>query len=363
MAGAVRAALRAAEVPYALAVARRNARFDRQRAKQRAAVPVISVGNITVGGTGKTPFVIEVVRRLTDMGRKPAVVARGYKAGKDGVNDEELLIRRRCPHAIYVADADRHRGCQQAVRQGADVVVLDDGFQHRRLARDLDIVLIDATCPFGYGHLLPRGLLREPVRSLRRADAVVITRADQVSAARLAEIRAEIQAATKPVPVLECRHRATEVFALDGRRLETAGLPVMLTAGIARPGAFETTVREMGADVVWTQWYGDHHCFSNRDLRDLLIDYDRSQAELLLTTEKDAVKIESLVGAAPSYAGRRHSHEPDKSPRKAYASMKAAGVQRLGLVMGVVRVGIDFHGKGSTMLRELLETLSTQDAV
>jgi tetraacyldisaccharide 4'-kinase len=330
--------LRAAEWPYTGTIRYRNARYDRNGPTHVARVPVISVGNITVGGTGKTPFVIQLVRRLTDMGRKPGVVARGYKASAHGPNDEELLIRRRCPHVIYVADADRSRGCEDAVRQGADVIILDDGFQHRRLARDLDIVLIDATCPFGYGHLLPRGLLREPIQSLRRANAVAITRADQVDAAELERIRHLIHAATKPVPILQCRHLAIEVVTLEGQPLEVRGLNTALMAGIARPAAFAATVRGLGAEVVSTQWWPDHHRYSEQNLRDVLTDYDRSDADLLLTTEKDAVKIEPLLKEAKlsRVAVPWHPHRLDKK-------------------LGVVRVGIDFLGDGSTILRELLE--------
>jgi tetraacyldisaccharide 4'-kinase len=125
-------------------------------------VPVISVGNITVGGTGKTPLVIELVRGMEKMGRNPAVVARGYGANEGQRSDEELLVRKHCPAVAYIADPDRHRGANMALRRmGADAIVLDDAFQHRRMYRDFDIVLIDAMCPFGYGHVLPRGLLRE----------------------------------------------------------------------------------------------------------------------------------------------------------------------------------------------------------
>src|SRR5205814_1505061 len=114
--------------------------------------------NITVGGTGKTPLVIEIVRRLTEMKLRPAVVARGYGAAQGAANDEEVLIRKYHRKVIYISDADRVRGASAAIqRDGANVILLDDGFQHRRLARDLDIVLIDATCPFGYEHVLPRG--------------------------------------------------------------------------------------------------------------------------------------------------------------------------------------------------------------
>lgn len=164
----VRAMLRVLEGLYARGVALRNTRYDRSGPRAVLDIPVISVGNLTVGGTGKTPFVIELVKRLDRMGLSPAVVSRGYKAAEGQPNDEERLIRESCPSVVCICDPDRAAAGQFArTKFGADVIVLDDGFQHRQLARTLDIVLIDATCPFGFGHLLPRGLLREPVGSLR----------------------------------------------------------------------------------------------------------------------------------------------------------------------------------------------------
>ncbi|MCH8966960.1 MAG: tetraacyldisaccharide 4'-kinase, partial [Planctomycetes bacterium] len=151
----LRGALLGASALYGLGVRGRNRWYDRASAAHRLPIPVISVGNITVGGTGKTPFVIDLVHRFERMKRtwNPVVVSRGYKASWDEPNDEERLIRRNCPAVACLADANRTLAAQRAHRDlGADVIVLDDGFQHRRLSRTLDIVLIDATCPFGYGY-------------------------------------------------------------------------------------------------------------------------------------------------------------------------------------------------------------------
>ena len=176
----IRCSMRLAESVYGFGLNLRNGRYDRPGSQTLLPIPVISIGNITVGGTGKTPLVIDLVKRLEKMGFSPAVVSRGYKSVRGEPNDEELLIRQSCPSAICVSNPDRVVAANIAHRQfGADIIVLDDGFQHRRLARTIDVLLIDATCPFGYNHLLPRGLLREPLTELKRATLFVLTRCVQ----------------------------------------------------------------------------------------------------------------------------------------------------------------------------------------
>jgi tetraacyldisaccharide 4'-kinase len=323
----LRGLLRIGEFIYAAAINIRNARYDRASATFAATVPVISVGNITAGGTGKTPFVIELVKRIDRLGRSPAVVARGYGAAPDEPNDEELLIRRNCPGAAYMADPDRCRAAERvASRMGADVIVLDDGFQHRRLFRNLDIVLIDATCPFGYEHVLPRGLLREPLIGLRRAQLLVITRSDQVSRTDLARIQSRLRTLVPDVPVIRCRHRVTAVEGLDGSPVEEpiAGQRAVLFAAIGRPGAFATTVSSFGVKVVAARWWPDHHRYRAREIKSLLDDRSLAPHDLVLTTEKDAVKLADLDGF-------------DRT------------------AIGVVRVAIDFLDAGDTMLQRLLE--------
>lgn len=327
----LRGFFRIGEFIYSAAINLRNARYDRAAATFAATVPVISVGNITVGGTGKTPFVIELVQRLDRLGRSPAVVARGYGAAPDEPNDEELLIRRNCPGAAYVADSDRCRAAERAAsRMGADVIVLDDGFQHRRLARDLDIVVIDATCPFGYEHVLPRGLLREPLIGLRRAQLVVITRCDQASSADLSRIQSRLRVLAPDAVVIRCRHRVTAVERLDGSPIEDpiAGKRAVLFAAVGRPGAFATTVSALGVDVVAARWWPDHHRYRVREIKSLLDDRSFAPHDLVLTTEKDAVKLAGLSGF-------------DRG------------------AIGVVRIVIDFLGEGDTMLQRLLERALT----
>ena len=323
----VRAVLRVLEVLYAGGVAWRNRRYDRAGPRTVLAVPVISVGNITAGGTGKTPFVIEVVRRLESMGRNPAVISRGYKAAEGEPNDEERLIRKHCPHVVCLADPDRGRAAKNACQRfGADVIVLDDAFQHRRLGRTIDIVVIDATCPFGYGHLLPRGLLREPVRGLKRADVVIITRCDQASRAELSRLAARLRRLADRAGLVQCNHRVTAIEWLDGTPVKEplAGKRAVLFAAIGHPAAFVTTVQSFGVDVVGTRWWPDHHHYRPADLNALQRSGAWPPHDFLITTEKDAIKL---------------------AERKAGESPKIV----------VVRVAIDFVDDGGTILQNLLE--------
>lgn len=323
----VRGALRIAALAYGWGVARRNARFDRPCYVQRIPIPVISVGNLTVGGTGKTPLVIDLVQRLHNMGKNPVVLARGYRSGQDDINDEQRLIQSRCPGVHYVADPDRVAAGREAIaRGGADCAVLDDGFQHRRLGRDLDIVLVDATNPFGYGHLLPRGLMREPVSSLKRADLIILTRCDQAAASEIDAARTRIHASAPGVQVLRCRHHPVSLHRLDGSAvpLDFGGKRVGLFAGVANPRSFAATVSNLGATVVDTHWWPDHHRYTARGLVELSRNVKLSTVDTLVITEKDAVKL---------------------------AAIPEAGV----LPILVLRIAVAFEEDGSVVLQQKLE--------
>ena len=162
-------------------------------APHRLPHPTISVGNITTGGTGKTPVVRWLAERLQEQGRRPAVLMRGYRS-EGGISDEQSLLQQQLPEIPVIANPDRVRGAADATQKQNDIdtFILDDGFQHRRVHRDFDLVLIDATAPFGFGHILPRGSLREPLSGLRRANALLITRSSQVDVNRLKEIEVEL---------------------------------------------------------------------------------------------------------------------------------------------------------------------------
>jgi tetraacyldisaccharide 4'-kinase len=319
--------LRLAESLYASGVALRNYWYDRRGPRAQLPVPVISVGNVTVGGTGKTPLVIDLVRHLERMGLSPAVASRGYKAFDDQSNDEQSVIRAHCPGVVCVSDPDRIRAAELAhVRFGADVIVLDDGFQHRRLGRTLDIIVVDATCPFGYGHLLPRGLLREPIRSLGRANVVVITRSDQVSPAELSRLDQRLRKIAPVATHLRCTHRVQGVERLDGTPIDGTleGKRAVLFAGIGQPQAFATTVRTLGVEVVGEHWWPDHYHYRGRDINSMLKPGRFPPHELMITTEKDAAKLTRL-----------------------------GGLDHVDIL--VLRIAIDFAGEGCTILQSVLE--------
>lgn len=315
--------LRVASAGYGLGVGVRNRLFDVGLLRPgRVPCRIVSVGNLTAGGTGKTPCVALLARMLEERSRKVAILLRGYGgrargvrivsegsgilAGPDEVGDEAILLARKLPRIPVAVGADRRAAAMEAVRRwGPDLILLDDGFQHRRLYRDLDILLIDATRPWGYGHLVPRGLLREGRRGLGRADVIIVSRAEE--AAELSALRAALAATNPRALILMAAHRpATAVCLPDGRSedLEAIeGLPALAFSGIANPEAFTATLRRAGAKVVRTIAFPDHHPFCARDLEDLQVEARAAGAALLVTTEKDAVRLPPPGPAAlPVYA-------------------------------------------------------------
>jgi tetraacyldisaccharide 4'-kinase len=294
-----RTVLAALSKPYAAAVNARNRAFD--KGKRNVVLldrPVISIGNITAGGTGKTPMCIWLAEQLIEMGRRPAIVSRGYGSAKGEAGDEMQVISHRVPRAVCVANPHRAAAAEFAIEEhGAEVIVLDDGFQHRGLARDLDIALIDATYPFGFDHLLPRGLLREPVENLSRADLFIITRADLVGATALLAVLRRLRNISDRTPIARSRHRRTGFASLDGDvSVEPADNPrkVFLTAGIGNPRAFADAVVAAGFQVVGACWWPDHHRFSTRNAEFVLRRARSLGAEAIFTTEKDLVKLRHL---------------------------------------------------------------------
>jgi tetraacyldisaccharide 4'-kinase len=307
----VRAMLSIASVPYAAAVIFRNGYYDWfKRATTRVACPVISIGNLTVGGTGKTPMTAFVAQRLVDRGRRPAILIRGYKAKTSSkeaehsdmaalrwreLSDEAQVLARRCPGAPIVVDPDRVASSRRAIEQGADVLIMDDGFQHRRLARDLDIVLIDATCPFGHGHFLPRGLLREQPTALRRADLVILTRSNDVDGTTKSLIHRTLRRLAKDRPIIEAVHATSGFLDLKGRPVtdaKAADMQAVIFAGIANFESFRRGVERLGVRVLAAYQYPDHHSYQQDELDGLANAAADLEANVLLTTEKDAVKIE-----------------------------------------------------------------------
>jgi len=319
------AALRGPAWVYGKAVARRNRRYGRPGAVTRAELPVISVGNLTVGGTGKTPIVAWIARRLSAAGRRPAIVSRGYGgnagrgplvvAGSTGgprveaarCGDEPWLLARTLAGTIVVVGADRVAGAAEARRIGAELILLDDGFQHRRLARDLDVVLLDAVRPFGNGRLLPAGSLREPPDSLGRADVVVLTRA--VPGERHEESCRRIARHAPGTPLLRSTHRATGFVDADGAAMPTPDR-VVAFCGIARPASFRASLDALGVAVAAFEPFRDHHPYTVAELGRLR---RRAEAEgaVLVTTEKDMARLIALPDGAHAVAAVRIEVEFD----------------------------------------------------
>lgn len=297
----LRGALAVASAGYGAAVVLRNAAFDHGwRRIHHAPVPVISVGNLTTGGTGKTPFVAWLINQLRQRGLQPGLLSRGYRSLNGRENDESRVIERLCPGVPHVQNRNRVAGVRELLASAnterrtpsADIVILDDGFQHRRLHRDLDIVLIDALQPWGYGRLLPHGLLREPVDALRRADVVLITRVDQIEPSALEELRHQIRL-SRGVPVDgEIAFRPTQLVNVIGvtRPLSMlVGRRIAAFCGIGNPEGFEQTLQKLGATGP-CRVFPDHHHYTADDFPALEAWRCSVGAEALVTTLKDLVK-------------------------------------------------------------------------
>ncbi len=263
-------------------------------------MPVISIGNLSVGGTGKTPMVMHVVRQLREFWRSPGIAMRGYKAVPGALSDEQAEYLDRLPNVPVVANPDRAAGVKKLKdKLGADCAVLDDGFQHRLLARDLDVVLIDATrSPFD-DRCLPAGWLREPVSSLSRADAIVVTRADRVSEARLNELVAKIQSQTGKPPTAIATHTWDGLaVAADGTLRDVsslAGARVLIACAIGNPDAFIKQASAAGAEVVGRIIKRDHHQWAPDDAKRLLAQAEQDRPDALLVTHKDWVKLRCVI--------------------------------------------------------------------
>jgi tetraacyldisaccharide 4'-kinase len=287
---------------------------------------VISVGNLTVGGTGKTPVVEVFARNLQQQGRKVAILSRGYKSkelpflqkmvqrittGKietpprvvsDGkrllldswtAGDEPYMLASNLPEVSVVVDKDRVKAGKYAIKElGCDTLILDDGFQYLKLGHRLDIALVDRTNPFGGGHLLPRGLLREPMRNIKRAGFIFITKCGEQGEPELKE---QLRRMNPHAEISECRHAAKylkEVFADQTYPLEKLkGMKIAAVSAIAVPESFENALRGFGAEIVYTRRFADHHRFTQQEIINTINRSIKRGADAILTTEKDAVRF------------------------------------------------------------------------
>lgn len=246
-------------------------------------VPVVSVGNLTLGGTGKTPVAAWIAAELLDLGARPALVARGYGA------DELALHRRWNPQVPVVADPRRWRGVREAARRGADVAILDDGFQHRALARDLDVVLLSAEDPLP-PRLLPRGPYREGLKALRRAQFAVVTHRT-ATIERVEELEATIHRACPELPLARARLGFGGWADLSGAPSPPPEGSVLALASVARPDSFVRMVREATGRDPELLAFPDHHRYTAAQVRAMA---GRAGGRAVVTTEKDAVKLEAF---------------------------------------------------------------------
>jgi tetraacyldisaccharide 4'-kinase len=292
----LRSGLALSSLPYEWVVRTRNRLFDLGwLARKRVAIPVISVGNVTVGGTGKTPCVEYIAKLLSRKGCRVVILSRGY--GQPGYwNDEARVLEENLPGVPHLQGADRAKLAMVAANElSADVLILDDGFQHRRLLRDLDLVLIDCSDPWGMGKLLPRGLLREPLASLERADIILLTRCDQIDNNLLNQIRERLSQLTRNKLIVQTVHVPLGLISNSGRVAAAASLaakPVVAFCGIGNPEAFRRTLVGLGASVKSFRTFPDHHNYTARDVEWLRTWTTQQSNECkIVTTQKDLVKL------------------------------------------------------------------------
>ena len=302
LAALLRGLLLVVSVIYARIVQWRNIAYDRGwKHVMRLPVPVISVGNITTGGTGKTPTVIMIARCLSEAGLKPAILTRGYGAAKGQRSDEVMVMEQECPSVPVVINPDRIAGGREAIaRHQANVLILDDGFQHRRLGRDLDIVLIDATSPLGVPGMFPRGTWREGPASLARAQHIILTRCEQVSG-ELTDLAAGLLTQwANPRRIFKQVTEVLGVFDQNGNAVDLADQTVLAFAGIANPDGFVRTLSDLGLHVSAGCWFDDHHRYvPELDFPEMLkLTADRRPAAWV-TTSKDWVKLRQFTPPVP----------------------------------------------------------------
>lgn len=258
---------------------------------------VISVGNITLGGTGKTPFAIKLAENVRAMGRRPVVLNRGYG------DDESHLLEERLKDIPVLIGKDRVKNANRACGElGSDCIILDDGFQHYRIKRDLDIVLIDTTFPFGNMKLFPRGILREPLTRMEDADIAILTKSD-MGCDNIASIRELLKQLNKKIEIAESFYQPiclTKIFRDETLSLSyITGKRIAILSGIANPKYFDWMVGNLGAEIVERLYYPDHYQYSHKDMAYVAEKCLAKGINSVVTTEKDVVRLKRLKNISP----------------------------------------------------------------
>jgi len=281
---------------------------------------VIGIGNITVGGTGKTPWTIYLADRISKSGKKVAILSRGYGRKSFGqiilneknkckktwweVGDEPYLMATKLNGIPIIVNSDRVEAGRWAIQNTqAEILILDDGFQNKSLKKNLEIVIIDATNPFGNFKLLPAGILREPIKNLKRADLVILNKIDQSSS--IDKLCSYLNDVSK-TPVIESRYQEShfvDVFSEEILPIEKIrGRRILAFCGIANPDSFVETLKQSQILVVGTKFFPDHYLYKQKDLLELIEEGLNQKIDFLVTTEKDKVRLPKIILKIPIYA-------------------------------------------------------------
>lgn len=315
-------ALKGTSKLYSKVMTHRNDYFDKNADNidvvYKAKVPVISVGNITAGGTGKTPFVTYISRYFLQKGLKPAVLLRGYKAKdnsksqivSDGEKilllpeesgDEAYLLAKSLPNVAIIIGRNRSQSAKLATDNlKVDVIIVDDAFQHRKLRRDIDLVLVDSTNPFGYGNVIPAGLLREPLEGFKRASFIALTKTDQVLDEDIVKIKNKIKKYAPNVTIASSIHKPAKLQYIEDWEKGDLQLAkniqkVLAVSAIGNPASFKNTLEQASLEVKNKISYRDHHAYTVDDMLKIQEEAKKIAVDAIAITEKDAVKIAPLI--------------------------------------------------------------------
>jgi len=309
--------LRFAAFVYLIIILVRNFLYSKRWLKaHNVNAVVISIGNITTGGTGKTPLVIWAAKLLEGKNIPVAILTRGYKTKKEKFSDEPAILAKSCPKATVIINPNRVAAATKAINNfGTKALILDDGFQHRRLARDIDIVTIDAMRPFGHRKLLPAGLLREPLTALKRAHAVVITRANQVSQSQLTQLLARLKDINPDMIIASAIHAPVCANSMHEKQIELKQMEckkVFAFCGIGNPDAFFSTIEELKINIAGSKVYNDHHRYTTQDIAEIYAQARNLGADMILSTQKDWTKTILLIPPkAPNLPKAEPSEQKD----------------------------------------------------